>query len=201
MLRSTSFGVFLLVFLGVLLTWWATSSLVAQTKSSQMIATKPHGTLTVGPRRDHGKTVPDFHKGPEAKLRDFLQSTDTCQVSLGSFNASADGRQVVVSANFPILERPPHATFLWALCVYDGTTKPKMAKMLSEHYYLNQLFQLPEDQVEMSPTFSETFPLAPGVYRVHVSLYRLPANFDLTSLRTTEPMRFFYGSKRIVVTD
>lgn len=128
-----------------------------------------------------------------------MQSTEKCRICLGSFDAVAEGRKVVISANFPILEKPPHATFLWTLRVYGATGNRKKTKSLSEQYYVNQTFHLPADQVEMSPTFKETIELEPGTYRVHVSLYKLRGNFDFSTLKTAEPKMPFCGWKKIVV--
>jgi len=222
---TTAIKVAMLVVLGFL-AFWATSSIVAQTRSartrrdSQQIAdsqggkpstTPPMGwTVTQTRRVNANEPVPDKPNAQEL-LAAFVRSSVGGEATLLQMDATTNGRQVVVSESAHILEKSPDASYVWALRVYRGANKQpgqapkKLAdRLMSEHYYVNQIFQVPADLMQMKPTFKETFELEPGVYHVQVSLERIRPNFDLRQLNDENIKQFkggVSGIKRIVIAE
>jgi hypothetical protein len=68
--------------------------------------------------------------------------------------------------------------YLWSLRIYDDANDPRL---LSEHYYRDQAFQVPLRE-KTRPTLRESFDLQPGTYQVQVCLHRLPEGFDFDRL-------------------
>jgi hypothetical protein len=206
----------LLIALG-LLTSWATSSIVAQTKPSKRKAApqgaaapqiarvpKPSPNLSDGvvTRELDLNTVINDEPNPQEKLAAFLRSGAGAEATLIRMDATANGRHVLVSQSVHLLERSANTSYVWALRVSQGPASK--IQRLSEHYYVNQIFQVPAELMQVAPTFNESFELAPGVYHVEVSLHRIPARFDLTQLNDDNIKHFSkvaFGTKRIVVAD
>jgi hypothetical protein len=222
---ATAMKSILAVILG-LLTFWATSSIVAQTKSARMKRASQHETdspsgkvvapppmvSTVAKTRQVNGNEPVVNEpDPREVLDAFARSGTLSEARLIQMDVTTVGRRVDVSESVHILEKSPNASYVWALRVYRGADKQpgqvatKLAdRLLSERYYVNQSFHVPADLMQMKPTFKETFELGPGVYHVQVSLERIRPNVDLRQIND-ENIRQFKGGvsgiKRIVITD
>jgi hypothetical protein len=226
MRRTTAIKLILLAILG-LATFWATSAIVAQTKSARIkralehetdspdakLVTAPPMISTVGQvvQNADGNARVAQNPDPQEVLDAFVRSSEDAEATLLHWEATTNGRQVVVSESVQILEKSPNASYVWALRVYRGANKQpgtvakKLAdRLLSEHYYANQIFQVPAGLMQMKPTFKETLELEPGVYHVQVGLHRIRPNVDLRQLNDENIKQFkdgVSGIKRIVVTD
>lgn len=223
---STALKVLLLVVLG-LLTSWATSSIVAQTKSARTTsgsqqtgarqapaapAQIPIVSTVVQPVRDAGANMQAANdRNPQEVFDEFLRSSVLAETTLLQMEATATGRQVVVSEAVHIMDKSPKASYVWALRVYRGQSeepgqpvKTLPERLLSEHYYVDQTFQVPGDEMQMKPTFREVLELEPGVYYVEVSLHRIRPTFDvvkLTNDSVKQSMRRASDIKRVVIAD
>jgi hypothetical protein len=131
-----------------------------------------------------GREQPD-----EEILGDFLRGPTQSEATLLHMDATANGRELVVSQKVRVLERLPDASYVWVLRVYRETPKvpgqrPSKTKRvpLVERYYTEQTFHVPADVVVMNPTFTESVVLEPGTYSVRVSLDRVRPGVDPTQL-------------------
>ena len=82
----------------------------------------------------------------------------------------ADGFHVSGQAN--IREVRPNAAFVWSIRVRD----PVNRVFVAEQRYDTQVFQVPAETHELSPTFQDTIdpPLQPGKYKIELVLYEVP---------------------------
>jgi hypothetical protein len=94
-------------------------------------------------------------------------------------DVEAVGRDVIVSAEAYLRDARPNRVFLWSLRVYDGEDR---SRILMEHHYNDQVFTLPAATREARPAFDERIALPLGDYQVEVSIFQLPAGFDLVNL-------------------
>jgi hypothetical protein len=176
-------------------TSWVTRAMVGQTGSPR----KRSGTPQTPPRvradetSAHGTTetvVADLKRLPAgAVLGDGLQgqfdgAPEAIPPNLVNYGgadamrATVNGRNVTVAVKASLIETSPEVYYLWSVRVYDGSNKPKV---LSEHYYGNQIFKIALRE-RARPTFSDSFDLEPGTYRVQVALHRLKEGFDVSRL-------------------
>lgn len=224
---ATAFKLAGLVVLG-LVTFWTTSTIVAQTNArragrrSQVVdnpqepanAVPPSiGTTiahtVVNPKGENAVVAQDLD--PQNIVEQFRQSPAGADVTLLQMDATANGRTLTVFQGVHILEKSPNASYVWSLRIYRKTgglpgqpSKKPTEKHVLERYYFNQMFKVPENSVEMKPTFTEALELEPGTYRVRVGLHRLRPTVDLQQL-TNEKMKQFGdglgGMKTIVIAD
>ena len=201
------------------------SQIVAQTKSARAASAS---RLTVAPQagaapagamlstslqsvRESGPNLPAANvRTPQEVFAEFLRSTSLTETTLLQMEATGAARQVIVSESVHIMDKSK-ASYVWAIRVYrDRSDEPgqpvkKLSqRLLSERYYLNQVFQVPGDEMQMTTSFREAFELEPGVYFVELGLHRIRPNFDLRGLNN-ESVKQFVGRvsniKRVVVTD
>jgi hypothetical protein len=212
----------LLVVLG-LLTSWTTSSIVGQLKAARLkrpsqqagdsregkvAAARPIASNSATVRRVDANAPVARALNPQEVLDEFLRSSAGAEATLLQMEATTNGRNVVVSQSVRILEKSPNAAYVWALRVYREATKQPAEKLaerlLLERYYVNQIFQVPANVVQMQPTFREAFELEPGVYYVRVALHRIRPNFDLRQVTDQSIKQFkdgdgVTGMERIVI--
>jgi len=186
-----------------LCTAWVTSRVVGQSRNSKrkqaqsQTASKP--VLDTAAIASQPKSVAEFFKpmspiaeqaraleaGPAANslvLPDTFVSSGGVD---GVLHVTAEDGEVNVSLASRLIESNPTISFLWSLRVFDDSRNPRL---LSEHYYEGQMFKVALRQ-QTSQTFRESFALAPGAYKVQVTLHRLPDGFDLTKLRDKDVWR------------
>lgn len=224
---STKLNAFALPAVGLLAVWSA-SSIVAQAKftgtnggagqtgeakRSNQVARPPTIGTTLETVRVADAGMPGAVKtDPQAAFEEFVRSPSVlANANLLQMEATTDGRRVIVSESAHIMEKSPDASYVWAVRVYrDGRklpgqpVRPLSERLLSEHYYLDQVFKVPAASMQMTPTFKDSFALEPGVYHVQVTLHRVRPNFDARQL-TPQTMKQFKsrvgGIQRVVVTD
>lgn len=82
----------------------------------------------------------------------------------------ADGFHVSGQAN--LRDARPDAAYVWSIRIRD----PVKRVVVAENRYETQIFQLPRDTHELSPTFDDTFmpSLPPGTYKLELVLYEIP---------------------------
>ena len=151
------------------------------------------------------------NRNPQDVLDAFLKLPADADLTLLQMDAKANGRNVVVSQSVHVLEKIPDASYVWALRVYQFATElPRQPatkaprKLLLERYYLNQIFHVPANVMQIRPTFSEALVLEPGVYFIQVTLHRVRPDVDVRQL-TEESVKQsnagVTGMKRIVIPD
>jgi hypothetical protein len=186
----------LLVILGGL-TCWTTSSIVGRTKAarakrpSQQDGKAPPvvSSVITSVVEVNGNPPVAHDLNPQEVLDAFLRLPADADVTLLQMDATANGRNVVVSQSVQVLEKIPDASYLWALRVYhlpteqprQPATKP-VGKLLLERYYLNQIFHVPAHVMQMRPTFREALVLEPGEYIIKVALHRIRPTVDVRQL-------------------
>jgi hypothetical protein len=220
MQSATGIKLILLVVLGVL-TCWTTSGLIARTKAAR--AKRPAqqdrnappvvSTVLQSVRKVeiNGEAAVVQDRNPQEVLDAFRRLPANAETTLLQMDATTNGRNVVVSQSVRVLEKIPDASYIWSLRVYQlATEQPRRAatkparKLLLERYYLNQIFHVPANVTQMTPTFREGLELEPGVYHIHVTLHRLGPTIDVRQLTEAGVREFkdgVTGFKRIVISD
>jgi hypothetical protein len=93
---------------------------------------------------------------------------------------------VDVSAKVQVGDLLGNLRYVWLLRVYKPA-KPNV--LLWEHHYLEQIFTLPHGETTMNPSFHDKVPLPVGDYRVEVTLYSVPPDFQFDKVKFGEDMK------------
>lgn len=198
---------------GVVAAWWAASAILANSLGAKAdvdaLVTTANDSANrqnraVG-RLTHNWTLPQSDPrvgAAEPKVNPGLSmpAPMVSSTKLETFEVAAANRQVSVAARVSIEESLQNPAFMWSLRVYSG---PPERKPLSRRDYREQIFRAAHG-VEATPTFQETFELAPGRYVIRLTLHRMPENFDLAKLKDERTDRSTYAVsavKEILIAD
>jgi hypothetical protein len=208
-MKAATLGKFVVLGAVAVSTWWLTSKIVAQTRASR----KKTAEQTSGVRaaKDEkrprvttaSKSLKVLEPGvaPAGFDDGIVPPSLVNSANIESIEVLSDGPAVGVSVGARIIETQD-MIYVWSLRVHNQAgAKPKL---ISERYYREQVFKVTPGEFS-HPTFNERFELAPGVYKVVVSLHRVPLNFDLAKLGPPETKPpgtiLISGSRKITVTD
>jgi hypothetical protein len=127
-------------------------------------------------RIDYSRVDPDSSKVPTRVGSDrsgsapAFAASGVTKVGWVHVERFADGLHVMGQAS--IRDKRPKAAYVWAVRVRDPVTRVFVA----EKRYDQQVFQVPQDTEEFTPTFEDaiTLSLPPGTYKVELVLYEVP---------------------------
>jgi hypothetical protein len=102
----------------------------------------------------------------------------------GEMTVETGGGQVFIKGFAEVFEAVNDHQYVWLLRVYDAKEK-----LIDEHHYIREAVALPAGESSASPEFKDTIDLEPGDYRIELSLYGVPRNFDFGSLKFGENMK------------
>jgi hypothetical protein len=179
----------------VFTTWFVTSLLMGSMKSNRARADSPAVKAAPDDRPSKPLTRQKLTASGKPKVtmtrKGFFTSENRpadeaglpaqyrSKLSVKSSDVRVDGRRVSVNAAIDIDTARRDLLYVWMLEVCPlGTEQP-----VRELAYTNQAFEI-HPSGKMTPTFSESFQLPPGQYRVRLELQRLPAgtNLDVAKL-------------------
>ncbi len=101
-------------------------------------------------------------------------------------NVAVAGRRVAVSGEVQIYDTVPGLRYIWLLRIYRHD---KAKTLLKEHHYLDQAIVMPDGDVNMTPAFDDMIELPAGAYRVELTLYAVPPNFQFKRVKFGQEMK------------
>lgn len=151
----------------ILLTWFFTSSLVAQQRRKATdSATEARATET------SRQGTPQQFQVSQTKPARYIY-----RYALQSYAVTPDENGVQVAASVDMTDTVGDKSYVWRLQVFrEGEVEPS-----SDVLYGRQVFSI-HPSGKMNPTFTETLQLPEGNHRVLLTLYALPKGFDLSRL-------------------
>lgn len=153
---------------------WATSVMLAQglgkprAKPSDPAAQLP-GRSTFTVRQRDPVDGPPAAPAARPDLTRAIPATIPASYTKKSFRVESQGWDVVIDAALNMRDTIEGTRYFWALRVYDQDWD---GILLAQRLYLDQTFTVPVEE-GLNPTFNEHVRLAPGQYRVLVSVHRL----------------------------
>ena len=102
------------------------------------------------------------------------------------------GGMMFVQGMGEIIDTTPDLQYVWLLRIYANEGSKQL---INEHHYIAQAITLAEGEQKASPTFKDSFDMNPGSYRVELTLYGVPKDFNFGDLRFGESMRSTARSK------
>lgn len=192
MRRRTSAKLAILVALGIC------SSL-----TTSLVIDLGHPTKAAQVPNDHSVTTVQMATNAPAAALNAMQNGGARIPTVASFrmrgmDVAMVGDVVRVSAAVWGVDNRPSVSYIWTLRVYDtnGTA-------VLEQHYDKQVFSPPVGQ-EMTPTFDDAFQLAPGRYKVSLTLYELSRAFGVEKLKASDaktavPQRLVSANRDITV--
>jgi hypothetical protein len=181
MKTSTFFKIGFLVALSTC-TWFITSSLVAgtpgQKKKNRAIVARAAvpQQQDVAPNSKHKETIDDAAIGGQSKKLDAYYQFTKLAVTAGRGNVTLDGSVEIMDS------REDRKPMVWAVFVKD----PATLRVIFKQIYDQQIFEVAAGEIER-PTFRDTFPLAPGSYRVELRLYEVTPDIVPDALVQPQP--------------
>lgn len=150
------------VCLGGLSTAW-TSKVIAQRRARRPV-------LTAGKvQKVANRPEPvDPNRIPIKTIAEFSSEKTTVTTSPG---------KVSIEAKVKIFESQPSLVYMWTVLIRDANTD----ELVSVINYDRQKFSVTSNDT-IRPTFKDSFPLAPGTYRVEWRLYDVTRHDDFSEL-------------------
>jgi hypothetical protein len=105
---------------------------------------------------------------------------------------AVDGHQVAVAGSAHVFDRVGDECYTWSLRIFgDSKEKP----LIRECHYERLTFWPEPGQTEMRPEFRDSFVLPAGAYKVELSLYHAPPNFNFGKRKPGEDLRMITGGR------
>lgn len=148
--------------------------------------TQPQGSVTAASLHNNNPVGLDPQQGNPSEVEEPVAS-----FRMRSMSISTDGNTVTVAASGSLRDSRPDVAYFWSLRVFDISDNPQV---ISKKHYLNQSFHAPINffnvplgfdvipRFEAAPEFADTIKLAPGKYRIEVTLSAVPTKFDTKTL-------------------
>ncbi len=164
--------------------------LVAITMIATIVAVRAvaqHFVKLDGSTQLQGRTegVPPTHaQFPDQQPADLQRSME-----FSSLQVAVENKVITIDGQVHVYDTVPNVLYVWSVRVYQAL------KVLKEHHYSDQAAWLVEGKGVMQPQFHDQFPMAPGSYRVELSLYAVPQGFRFDTLKFGENFKLKVLSK------
>lgn len=160
-----------LVTVGVTKMWAGYLMAEDQTTSVRLMADKPETHVAI-PVHNQPNQLPG---SAAARLLIFPQ-----------FTTEVTDRILSVSGKARIYETDQKVSYVWSLRIFqDGG----IAKLFREHHYTDHPITLNEGRATAQPEFLDQVILPPGKYKVELTLYAVPLDFDFLKLKRGEDIQ------------
>jgi hypothetical protein len=145
--------------------------------------------------RDEGQPPPPALLAKRAALRVLGARPGPRMPHMGTMGvsamqATAAGNLVTVAGSVRVQDEVHRDhRYVWSVRVFRaGPGGFRRGAFVQGHHYLDRAFPMPDGEVDMTPQFADRFPLPPGTYEIHLSLYAVRPGFDFSRFKPEESL-------------